>query len=1318
MQTPNFSKQKSKIYKSNKIGDDISAKILPNDVLNLQFSMPQAVYVKFNLTIDKMSNIGIYAERNVPPTFTKFSFFEKLNSGESLIVNTGFVHFLEDGIWYLTLLNDNEHVLCFSLKTEFYEYSSRPCPLNCNGKGECGSNGKCECFPGFGGRDCSLVSCPVLCSAHGYYENGKCSCFFDWHGSECQVPRDQCEMPDCNGNGVCGEKGRCRCFKGFEGKFCEKQSCNSPNGVFLEEAGKCVCFANYTGFDCGSVLVQSIDSICSNHGNFSFESRQCKCEHGWQGPQCFQSENCIDKTCVTCINGWSGPNCLTQVPLKCDTRCNQHGLCLNGTCQCSPGYQGRNCDINSCPNSCSSNGVCELLVGSSGIDLATKYECVCEKGWSGKACEQAKEMICNDGLDNDHDGLTDCMDSECCVFDNCKLSLACQTSPEPKDRLLRKQPPSLSASFFEKVRFLIEDGSVQSFANGNSFSENQVSVIRGQVLYKNGQPLIGVKVSSKSHPSYGYTLTRNNGIFDLMVNGGGTIMLEFSKSQLKTELISVNPIWNQFVHVDPIVMYLSTDSNPRINPPVIDESTCNNSFNDISPKVYSSWKQIRSNFYDSSPSQMMVLADSGVLRNELEIADSKLKLVYMSSQVHGYLSTIFVLLTQQQIPQRLQLVHLKIVVEGLLFKQTFEAYENLKYEFAWDRRNAYEQRVYGFAYAKVMCGYQFEGCENIFWQSSVVKLAGYDLGSSEIGNWNLHVHHRLNTQEGILHKGDGTTIYLKEIQKNIEIAAGEMKKKRDIELDASDKTTTPRFYSPYSLSINKDGVVFVADYNCVWMLNGTEGPSQVLKLRNDQPYKFYLANDPTSGKLFLSDSTNRLILSVNNLHTTQTHAQDLQYPKSIAFDNLGQMYFIDANQIKLITLEGILKILTTTQTTQLNHPNDQCGHEKVQLKLKKFYWPTMIAINPIDNTLYVLDEGVIYKIDNHNQVEIIAGLPLDCNHGLKLHNPVDMAFSSDGDLFVLENDPINKIKQIRLIKSNGDAEVYFGYGSGQSLGGYDSFDYEYTTSRDDILRFNDPCAIAVHQNRSVYILDKGDLVLYHVRRQITKDEFNNGKYTIVSPETKEAYLFNRFGMHMHTVNLVTGKMMFNFTYNGNAFYGKLTQVTDQSSVLLDIKRNFHGRAELLQTSESNQIKITLNNFGMLKAASTNTFDYFGNTGLLKSKGQSDDLILFEYQKNGKIERITDSRIVTNITYFVNSSGIITSINKADHLAQTWVTNSSGTFIYKNSKLDLVVSTNTSDFKMRSLSNDVEFDSFRLYYKSFLNFKQLSASAIASRYSLK
>ena len=51
--------------------------------------------------------------------------------------------------------------------------------------------------------------------------------------------------------------------------------------------------------------------------------------------------------------------------------------------------------------------------------------------------------------------------------------------------------------------------------------------------------------------------------------------------------------------------------------------------------------------------------------------------------------------------------------------------------------------------------------------------------------------------------------------------------------------------------------------------------------------------------------------------------------------------------------------------------------------------------------------------------------------------------------------------------------------------------------------------------------------------------------------------------------------MFNFTYNGNALYGKLTSITDQNKMLLSIKRDFHGRAESIQTSNSFNIKVII-----------------------------------------------------------------------------------------------------------------------------------------------
>ena len=71
-----------------------------------------------------------------------------------LMVNTGFIQYLEDGLWYFSLLNDNKSPLKFRFKTQFYENANSNCPMNCNGKGEC-VNGKCRCFPQYSGIDCS-----------------------------------------------------------------------------------------------------------------------------------------------------------------------------------------------------------------------------------------------------------------------------------------------------------------------------------------------------------------------------------------------------------------------------------------------------------------------------------------------------------------------------------------------------------------------------------------------------------------------------------------------------------------------------------------------------------------------------------------------------------------------------------------------------------------------------------------------------------------------------------------------------------------------------------------------------------------------------------------------------------------------------------------------------------------------------------------------------------------------------------------------------------------------------------------------------------
>ena len=58
---------------------------------------------------------------------------------------------------------------------------------------------------------------------------------------------------------------------------------------------------------------------------------------------------------------------------------------------------------------------------------------------------------------------------------------------------------------------------------------SRAAVVRGQVVTSSGMGLIGVRVST-TLPNEGFTMTRDDGWFDLMVNGGGPVMLQFGRN--------------------------------------------------------------------------------------------------------------------------------------------------------------------------------------------------------------------------------------------------------------------------------------------------------------------------------------------------------------------------------------------------------------------------------------------------------------------------------------------------------------------------------------------------------------------------------------------------------------------------------------------------------------------------------------------------------------------------------------------------------------------------------------------------------------------
>ena len=137
------------------------------------------------------------------------------------------------------------------------------CADACSGHGWC-DKGYCRCEAGFQGHDCGLVATAGLgneaagvCNYQGLMApTGRCHCFHGYRGQFCQYGWAMCPG-DCSGHGTCTHQARCDCSHGWEGLDCSVRArcplecCN--HGECSTE-GKCDCFEGYFGLSCAISL--------------------------------------------------------------------------------------------------------------------------------------------------------------------------------------------------------------------------------------------------------------------------------------------------------------------------------------------------------------------------------------------------------------------------------------------------------------------------------------------------------------------------------------------------------------------------------------------------------------------------------------------------------------------------------------------------------------------------------------------------------------------------------------------------------------------------------------------------------------------------------------------------------------------------------------------------------------------------------------------------------------------------------------------------------------------------------------------------------
>ena len=115
--------------------------------------------------------------------------------------------------------------------------------------------------------------------------------------------------------------------------------------------------------------------------------------------------------------------------------------------------------------------------------------------------------------------------------------------------------PTVATTIAASTAFLYSGADpIQTGLAAGTISPVRAAVVRGKVLTRDGAPLSGVTVRVLDHEEFGQTLSRADGGYDLAVNGGGPLTLDFAKAGVLGIQRQVDVPWQDFVPVPDVRM--------------------------------------------------------------------------------------------------------------------------------------------------------------------------------------------------------------------------------------------------------------------------------------------------------------------------------------------------------------------------------------------------------------------------------------------------------------------------------------------------------------------------------------------------------------------------------------------------------------------------------------------------------------------------------------------------------------------------------------------------------------------------------------------
>lgn len=252
----------------------------------------------------------------------------------------------------------------------------------------------------------------------------------------------------------------------------------------------------------------------------------------------------------------------------------------------------------------------------------------------------------------------------------------------------------------------------------------------------------------------------------------------------------------------------------------------------------------------------------------------------------------------------------------------------------------------------------------------------------------------------------------------------------------------------------------------------------------------------------------------------------------------NSLYVADGSSIRVVDSRGIIDTLLGDARGRRRWRPFPCAGA-LPLAEAKLRWPTELAINPLDDSLHFIDDHMVLRLTADQRLLVVAGQPVYCPAEERpLGALVSLAFGPTGELYVAEVDEQER-QSVSVLAADGSLAHFAG--CHQPTGCREPGNATLAVQSE----LRAVAALAVTSDGVLHVADLGRRQVFSALPYLPEPD-EQQEYQIAQPDSHELFVFNKYGQHVVTRSLLTGKAKYTFLYNVNTSFGKLSAVTDTS----------------------------------------------------------------------------------------------------------------------------------------------------------------------------